>query len=114
MNEAERKVRAIRGRLLSFLRAPRGAGDAQSHRYIEDGIVLAKSLTAHAGEEGPAAYVWEALDALGVARIDHGNHSLDDAALVGRLARERRSPICACGSCVRGIGRPSSMAAWVG
>src|SRR6478752_2246894 len=46
-------------------------------------------LTAHAGEEGPAAYVWEALDALGVARIDHGNHSLDDAALVGRLARER-------------------------
>jgi adenosine deaminase len=46
-------------------------------------------LTAHAGEEGPAAYVWEALDVLGVARIDHGNHSLDDAALVGRLARER-------------------------
>jgi adenosine deaminase len=85
VNEAERKVRAIRGRLLSFLRAPRGAGDAQSYRYIEDGIVLAKSLTAHAGEEGPAAYVWE----LGVARIDHRNHSPDDEALVGRLARER-------------------------
>jgi adenosine deaminase len=46
-------------------------------------------LTAHAGEEGPAAYVWEALDLLGVARIDHGNRSLDDDALVGRLARER-------------------------
>jgi adenosine deaminase len=46
-------------------------------------------LTAHAGEEGPAAYVWEALDALGVARIDHGNRSLDDEALIGRLARER-------------------------
>jgi adenosine deaminase len=46
-------------------------------------------LTAHAGEEGPAAYVWEALDVLGVGRIDHGNHALDDAALVGRLARER-------------------------
>jgi len=46
-------------------------------------------LTAHAGEEGPAAYVWEALDVLGVGSIDHGNHSLDDAALVGRLARER-------------------------
>jgi adenosine deaminase len=46
-------------------------------------------LTAHAGEEGPAAYVWDALDVLGVGRIDHGNHSLDDAALVGRLARER-------------------------
>jgi adenosine deaminase len=46
-------------------------------------------LTAHAGEEGPAAYVWEALDLLGVRRIDHGNRSLDDDALVGRLARER-------------------------
>jgi adenosine deaminase len=46
-------------------------------------------VTAHAGEEGPAAYVWEALDVLGVGRIDHGNHSLDDQALVGRLARER-------------------------
>jgi adenosine deaminase len=46
-------------------------------------------LTAHAGEEGPASYVWEALDVLGVARVDHGNRSLDDQALVGRLARER-------------------------
>jgi adenine deaminase len=46
-------------------------------------------LTAHAGEEGPAAYVWEALDILGVGRVDHGNHSLDDDALVARLARER-------------------------
>jgi adenosine deaminase len=46
-------------------------------------------LTAHAGEEGPAGYVWEALDILGVGRIDHGNHSLDDDTLVARLARER-------------------------
>ena len=46
-------------------------------------------LTAHAGEEGPPSYVWEALDLLGVGRIDHGNRSLDDEALVGRLARER-------------------------
>src|SRR5437899_12478439 len=45
-------------------------------------------LTAHAGEEGPPSYVWEALDLLGVARIDHGNSSLEDDALVGRLARE--------------------------
>jgi adenine deaminase len=45
-------------------------------------------LTAHAGEEGPPGYVWEALDLLGVARIDHGNSSLGDDALVGRLARE--------------------------
>jgi adenine deaminase len=46
-------------------------------------------LTAHAGEEGPADYVWEALDLLGVGRIDHGNRSLDDQALVTRLAHEQ-------------------------
>ena len=43
---------------------------------------------AHAGEEGPPAYVWEALDILKVDRIDHGNRSLEDDALVARLARE--------------------------
>jgi adenosine deaminase len=41
---------------------------------------------AHAGEEGPPAYVWEALDLLKVDRIDHGNRSLEDPALVVRLA----------------------------
>jgi adenosine deaminase len=46
-------------------------------------------LTAHAGEEGPPSYVWEALDVLGVGRIDHGNRSLQDQTLVARLARER-------------------------
>ncbi len=43
---------------------------------------------AHAGEEGPAAYVRQALDELGVERVDHGNRALDDDALVERLARE--------------------------
>ncbi len=47
---------------------------------------LGLKLVAHAGEEGPPAYVYEALDILGVDRIDHGNRSLEDAALVGRLA----------------------------
>jgi adenosine deaminase len=46
-------------------------------------------LTAHAGEEGPPSYVWEALDVLGVKRIDHGNRSLQDDSLVARLAGER-------------------------
>jgi adenine deaminase len=45
-------------------------------------------LSAHAGEEGPPSYVWEALDVLGVARIDHGIRSMEDQALVARLARE--------------------------
>lgn len=52
-------------------------------------------LTAHAGEEGPPSYVWEALDVLGVARIDHGNHALEDAALVDRIARDR-VPLTMC------------------
>ena len=43
-------------------------------------------LVAHAGEEGPASYVADAVDRLGVERIDHGNHALDDPALVRRLA----------------------------
>jgi adenosine deaminase len=45
-------------------------------------------LVAHAGEEGPPAYVVEALDVLRVDRLDHGNRSLEDAALVARLVRQ--------------------------
>ena len=41
---------------------------------------------AHAGEEGPPAYVAEALDLLHIDRLDHGNRSLEDDALVERLA----------------------------
>jgi len=48
-------------------------------------------LVAHAGEEGPAAYVWEALDLLHVDRIDHGNNALLDPRLVRRLADEQRT-----------------------
>ena len=46
-------------------------------------------LSAHAGEEGPPSYIWEALDVLGVARIDHGIRSMEDTALVGRLVRDK-------------------------
>ncbi len=50
---------------------------------------LGLHLVAHAGEEGPAQYVSDALDILKVERIDHGVRSIDDAALIERLARER-------------------------
>ncbi len=43
-------------------------------------------LVAHAGEEGPPDYVYEALDLLGVDRLDHGNRALEDEKLVKRLA----------------------------
>lgn len=50
---------------------------------------------AHAGEEGPAEYVAEALDVLGIQRIDHGNRALEDAGLVARIAREQ-IPMTVC------------------
>jgi len=50
---------------------------------------------AHAGEEGPPAYVWEALDVLGVERIDHGIRSVEDPALLRRLAADR-VPLTVC------------------
>lgn len=46
-------------------------------------------LVAHAGEEGPPEYVWEALDILKVDRIDHGNRALEDPKLVERLVAEQ-------------------------
>jgi len=52
-------------------------------------------VTAHAGEEGPASYVREAVKLLGVDRIDHGNACLDDPALVRELAA-RAIPLTVC------------------
>jgi len=48
---------------------------------------LGLKSVAHAGEEGPPDYVVQALDLLGIDRLDHGNRSLEDAALTARLAR---------------------------
>lgn len=56
---------------------------------------LGLKAVAHAGEEGPPTYVWEALDLLKVDRIDHGNRSLEDEALVRRLAAEQM-PLTVC------------------
>lgn len=50
---------------------------------------------AHAGEEGPAEYIWQALDLLKVSRIDHGVHCLDDDILVARLIKEQ-IPLTVC------------------
>ncbi len=45
-------------------------------------------IVAHAGEEGPPEYIREALDLLKIDRLDHGNRSLEDEALVERLVKE--------------------------
>lgn len=50
---------------------------------------------AHAGEEGPSEYVWEAINLLKVSRIDHGNHSLDDEKLISFLS-EKKIPLTVC------------------
>ena len=50
---------------------------------------------AHAGEEGPPAYIWSALDQLHVERIDHGVQSIHDASLLDRLAKAR-IPLTVC------------------
>ena len=50
---------------------------------------------AHAGEEGPAAYITGALDALGAERIEHGVHAIDDLELLARLVRDR-VPLTIC------------------
>lgn len=55
------------------------------NRAYYDGL----KLTAHAGEEGPPDYVWEALDTLKVNRIDHGNRSLEDEKLVEKIVSKQ-------------------------
>lgn len=50
---------------------------------------------AHAGEEADPSYIWEALDLLGVERVDHGNRALEDPSLVARL-RDERIPLTVC------------------
>ena len=57
-------------------------------RVFERARNLGLHLVAHAGEEGPPAYIESALDVLNVERIDHGVRCLEDPALVERLARE--------------------------
>jgi len=60
-------------------------------RALREGLVA----VAHAGEEGPPEYIWQALNALRVRRIDHGVRCLEDAALVQHLAAAR-IPLTVC------------------
>jgi adenosine deaminase len=65
-----------------------GHPPAKFERVFARARALDLKVVAHAGEEGPPAYVHEALDLLKVDRIDHGNRSLEDPTLVARLAAE--------------------------
>jgi len=56
---------------------------------------LGLHVVAHAGEEGPPAYIWSALDTLNVERIDHGVQAIHDAPLMKRLA-DTQMPLTVC------------------
>ncbi|KAI9016870.1 adenosine deaminase Add [Hyaloraphidium curvatum] len=66
----------------------RGNPPAKFAKVYAECRAAGKRLTAHAAEEGPAAYVTEALDVLKVERIDHGVRAAEDPEVVARLARD--------------------------
>jgi adenosine deaminase len=72
-----------------------GNPPAKFARVFERALAEGWKTVAHAGEEGPPAYVWEALDVLKVSRVDHGVRSLEDPMLVARL-RDERIPLTVC------------------
>ncbi|MFE9374667.1 adenosine deaminase [Streptomyces sp. NPDC006711] len=72
-----------------------GHPPAKFREVYEAAAALGLRRVAHAGEEGPPAYITEALDVLGVERIDHGLRALEDPDLVARLVRDR-IPLTLC------------------
>ena len=64
-------------------------------RVFERAIELGFRVVAHAGEEGPPEYIWQALDLLGAERIDHGVRCIEDPRLVDRLVTEQ-VPLTVC------------------
>jgi adenosine deaminase len=68
----------------------------QKFRYVfEQAAAAGLRVVAHAGEEGPPDYIWQALDVLGAERIDHGVRCLEDRRLVARLEADR-VPLTVC------------------
>ena len=73
----------------------RGHPPEKFARVFERARSLGLHAVAHAGEEGPPAYIESALDVLQIERIDHGVRALESASLTARLARERM-PLTVC------------------
>ena len=67
----------------------KGNPPSKFQKVFEASIKEGYIPVAHAGEEGPAEYIYEALDLLHVTRIDHGNNCLTDPKLVERLMEEK-------------------------
>jgi len=73
----------------------RGNPPEKFARVFERCRALGLRVVAHAGEEGPAEYIWSALDVLKAERIDHGVRCIEDPRLMQRLAAER-VPLTVC------------------
>lgn len=72
-----------------------GHPPAKFARVFAKARQLGLKAVAHAGEEGPADYIWEALDTLKICRIDHGVRAIEDARLMERII-EQRIPLTVC------------------
>ncbi|WP_406402506.1 adenosine deaminase [Streptomyces sp. NBC_00879] len=72
-----------------------GHPPSKFREVYEAAAALGLRRVAHAGEEGPPAYITEALDVLGIERVDHGLRCMEDPQLVERLVRER-IPLTLC------------------
>jgi adenosine deaminase len=73
----------------------KGHPPSKFYRVFEKARQEGLLTVAHAGEEGPPEYVWEAINLLKVSRIDHGNRSLEDPLLVDELVK-RQMPLTVC------------------
>jgi adenosine deaminase len=72
-----------------------GHPPAKFQKVFEAAIKEGYLTVAHAGEEGPPAYIWEALDLLKIKRIDHGVRALEDDKLMARIIKEK-IPLTVC------------------
>jgi adenosine deaminase len=72
-----------------------GHPPAKFQRVFEAAMKEGYLTVAHAGEEGPPAYIWEALDLLKIKRIDHGVRALEDEKLMERIINEK-IPLTVC------------------
>ncbi|MFJ1649897.1 adenosine deaminase [Streptomyces sp. NPDC088337] len=75
--------------------AEAGHPPAKFREVYEAAAALGLRRVAHAGEEGPPEYIAQALDVLGVERVDHGLRCMEDPELVARLVRDR-IPLTVC------------------
>lgn len=65
----------------------KGNPPSKFRRVFEASAKEGYKVVAHAGEEGDASYVWEAINELEIARIDHGNNSLKDEKLIAEIIK---------------------------